>query len=100
MRGNYRVGRVEIRDGSTSRLVVQDHAEESTMDRQPAVVIDKAKLPELLHEMTDPRPGCADPWRQVFLIDSGNDSFGSTFLAKMSQQQENPSHTLLAELKS
>jgi hypothetical protein len=66
------------------------------MDRQPAVVIDKAKLPELLHEMTDPRPGCADHWRQVFLIDSVKDNLGSTFLAKMSQQQENPSHTLLA----
>jgi len=37
------VGPVEITEGSTSRLVVQDHAEEATMDRQPAaVVIDKA----------------------------------------------------------
>jgi len=37
-------------------LIVQDYAEEATMDRQPfvAVVIDKAKLPELIHEMTDP----------------------------------------------
>jgi hypothetical protein len=70
------------------------------MDRQPAVVIDKAKLPELLHEMADPRTGCADPWRQAFLIDTGMYSLGSVLLAKMSQQQENPSQTLLAELKS
>ena len=52
MRGNYSVG-VEITEGSTSILiVVQDHAEEATMDRQPAVVavIDKAKLPALIHE--------------------------------------------------
>ena len=57
--------------------VVQDHAEEATMDCQPAVVvIDEALLPELIHEMTDPRPGRADHLRQVFLIDSGNDSFG------------------------
>ncbi len=81
------MGPVEITEGSTSRLVVQDHAEEATMDRQPAaVVIDKAKLLELIHEMTDPRPGCADHLRQVFLIDSGKDGLGSTFLAKMSQQ--------------
>src|SRR2546422_6805425 len=57
MRWNYRVGPVEITECSTSRLVVQDHAQEATMDRrQPAVVIDKAKLLELIHEMIDPRP--------------------------------------------
>jgi hypothetical protein len=37
-------------------LVVQDYAQEATVDRQPAAagVIDEAKLPELIHEMTDP----------------------------------------------
>jgi len=37
-------------------LVVQDHAEEATLHDQPAVaaVIDKAKLPELIHEVTYP----------------------------------------------
>jgi hypothetical protein len=52
------------------------------MDHQPAagaIVIDKAQLLELVHEMTDPRPGCAHPLRQVFLIDSGEDNLGSTF---------------------
>jgi hypothetical protein len=36
--------------------VVQDHAEEATVDCQPAAVavIDKAQLSELIHEMTDP----------------------------------------------
>ena len=36
--------------------VVKDYTEEATLNRQPAVaaVIDKAKLPELIHEMTDP----------------------------------------------
>ena len=69
------------------------------MDHQPAAgaaVIDKAQLPELVQGMTDPRPGGAHHLRQVFLIDSGNDNFGSTFLAKMSQQQENPCQALLA----
>ena len=90
------MGRAEIRDSTTSRLVEQDYAQEATMNRQPAAVIDKAKLPELLHEMIDSRPGCAHHSRQVFLIDSGKDNLGSTFLAKMSQQEENPSQTLLA----
>ena len=54
-------------------LVVQDHAQEATVDRQPVVigVIDKAQLPELVHEMTDPRPGCADHFCQVILTHSG-----------------------------
>ena len=71
------------------------------MDRQPGftVVIDKAKLPELIHEMTDPRPGCADHLCQVFLIDPGNYSLGPALLAKMGQQQENPSQALFARIE-
>ena len=58
------------------------------MDRQRAVaiVIDKAELPELIHEMTDPRPGGAHHLCQVFLIEAAMYSFGSAFLAKMRQQ--------------
>jgi hypothetical protein len=94
-----------LREGALSSyfldttLVVQDHAQEAAVNRQPpgeAFVIDKAQLLELIHEMTDPRPSRADHLRQVFLIDSGMYSFSSTFLPKMSQQQENPSQTLLA----
>lgn len=61
------------------------------MNRQPTVVIDKAKLPELIQEMTGPRSGCADLLRQVFLIDSGMYSLGPALLAKMIRQEENPS---------
>ena len=41
---------------------MQDYAEEAIIDRQIAavVVIDKAKLLELIHEMTDPGPGRAN----------------------------------------
>ena len=58
---------------------MQDYAQETTVNRQRAVVrvIDKAQRPELVHEMTDPRPGGADHLGQVFLIDSGMDGFGS-----------------------
>ena len=99
MRGNYGMGRVVAAEGLTARLFVQDHAEEATMDLQPSggpVVIDKTQLPELVHEMTDPRPGGAHHLRQVFLIDSGQNTLGATFLAEMRQQQETPGQTLLA----
>ena len=69
------------------------------MDCQPAagaVVIDKPQFSELVHEMTDPRPGSAHHLRQVFLIDSGEDTLGAAFLAKIRQQQETPGQTLLA----
>ena len=69
-------------------LVAQDHAQEAAVNRQRAAarVINEAQRPELVHEMADPRPGGADHLGQVFLIDSGMDSFGSAFLAKMRQQ--------------
>ena len=69
------------------------------MNLQPAagaVVIDKTQLLELVHEMTDPRPGGAHHLRQVFLIDSGKDTLGAAFLAEIRQQQETPGQTLLA----
>ena len=68
------------------------------MDSQFAavVVIDAATVSELIHEMTDPRPGCADHLCQGFLIDSGKHNFGPVFFAKLGQQQEGPSQTLLA----
>ena len=70
------------------RLIVQDYAPEAAVDRQAtaARVIDKAELPELIHELTDPRAGGADHLGQVFLIDSRVDSFGPAILAKMREQ--------------
>lgn len=99
--GNNRVVRVDFTQGSTSRLVVQERAEEATMNRQPASVVDKAQLLEfvLVHEMTVPRPGCARHSRPVFLIELGKDNLGSIFLAKMSQQKENPGQTLLTGIE-
>src|ERR1035441_6151238 len=74
--------------GSQVMLFAQDHAQEAVVNRQRAVarIIDKAHRPELVHEMTDPRPRGADHLRQVLLIDSRMDGFGSAFLAKMRQQ--------------
>ena len=71
------------------------------MNRQPVVlaVIDEAQLPELIHEMTDTRPGCADHLGQVILTDFRKHEFGSAFLAEMSEQQEDARETLFARIK-
>ncbi len=58
------------------------------MDRQSAaVVVDQAKVPELLQKATNLRSGRADHLRQAILTDSGKYSFGSAFLAIVSEQQ-------------
>ena len=92
------MGPREMTEGWTSKLVVQDHAQKPAMDRQPAVVavIDKAQLPEFVHEMADSRSGRANHLRQTLLIDARKYRFRSTFLPKMRQQQQHPSQTLLA----
>ena len=67
------------------------------MDGQSAVIIvDKAVLPEPVHEVTDPGPGRTDHLCEGILIDSGDHRFSLAFLAKMRKQQENPSQTLFA----
>jgi hypothetical protein len=77
----------EFTAASSSELVAQDYAAETAVDRHfSAVVLDKAKLPELIHEKIDPGPGCADHLCQDFLTDPGNYSFGRALLAKMGQQ--------------
>lgn len=75
---------------------MQDGDEEVPIDRQSAVVMDKALLPELIHKMIDPRPGGAHHLRQIGLDHSGNDSFVPAILGPVSQRQENPSQALLA----
>ena len=78
---------------------MQDDAQQATVDGEPAVVVDEAKLFKLVHEMTDARPGGADHLRQTLLIDSGEDCFGTAFFAKMGKQQENSSQALLARVE-
>ena len=75
---------------------MQDNAQEAAVDGEPAVVVDEAKLFELVHEMTDARPGGADHLRQTLLIDSGDHYLRTAFFAKMRKQQENSSQPFLA----
>jgi hypothetical protein len=77
---------------------VQYDAEEAVVDRQaPGIaIVDETEPPELVHEVTDARTGCADHPRQVILADPGKNTFGPAFLAKVRQQQEDPRQTPLA----
>ena len=80
---------------------MQDHAEQATVDHQTVAiaVIDKAQLPELIHEMTDPRTGCAHHLCKSILTDSGQHRFSFALLSKMSEQQEDPRQTLFARVE-
>ncbi len=60
------------------------------------VIVNKSILPELIHEMTDPRPGCTDHFCECILAYPGNNGLGFIFLAEMRKQQKNPSQTLFA----
>ena len=69
-------------------LVVQNYAPEATIESQRAAggVIHKAQLPELIHEMTDPRPGGANHLCQVFLAEQ----IGTEACAKLYRQAIHP----------
>ena len=84
------------------RLVARDDASKAPMDRQArfSVVVDEAELPELVHEVIDPRTGRADHLGQVLLIDSGHDRLGLAVGAEMGQQQEQAASRFSLELKS
>src|SRR5665213_2549424 len=61
-----------------------------------AVVVDKAQLPELVHEMTDPRACRADDLGQRVLADPGRDRLRSAFLAEIGQHEEGSGQALFA----
>ena len=69
------------------------------MNLQPAVVVNKSQFPEPVHEKADPRAGCAYHFRQYLLTDLGNYGLGCAFLAKMSEQQEDPGQPLFARIE-
>jgi hypothetical protein len=63
-------------------LPMQEDVEKRTMNVQATVVFDEAKLPELVHELVNPRPSGADHFRQNFLTDLRHHRLGGPFLAK------------------
>lgn len=56
---------------------MKDDVQERTMDCQTTVVLDKTERLELIHKVVDPRAGCPDHTRQIFLTDLGDDLFRS-----------------------
>ena len=78
---------------------MQNYAQQAAVDRQAIGVIDKAKLLELHHKMADPRSRRAHHLRQVFLINTWKDSFGSAFLAKMCKQQKDSGQAFLTRVE-
>ena len=92
----------EITGGLTLALVAQVHAEEAAMDRQPAtrsVVIDKAQLFELIHEITNSRPGGAYNFREGLLTDLGDHPSILAVLANTGKGQEDSRQTPLAGIE-
>src|SRR5580704_3485508 len=69
-------------------LIVQDDVDERTVNFEGAVVFDKAKAPELVHEKADSRTGRADHLRQHFLIDPGNYLLRLSVFSEIGQQEE------------
>ena len=78
---------------------MQDDAQQPAVNRQAVGVIDEAELLEFHHKMADARARRANHLRQMFLINSGEDSFGSAFLAKMREQQQNSRQAFLAGIE-
>ena len=62
------------------------------MDLQPApVIVNEAQFPEIVHEVANPRPGCAYHLGEGLLTDRGDYSRGYAFLAELRKQEQNPS---------
>jgi hypothetical protein len=64
-----------------------------------AVVLNKTRLAEPVHEEVDTGPGGSDHLRQGFLRDLRNQRFRIPHLAEFRHQQEDSRQTLLAEVK-
>ena len=56
----------------------------------------KARFSEPVHANPDAHPACACQSGEGFLTDLGDYSIGRAFLAKMSEQEQNPSQSLFA----
>ena len=69
------------------------------MDLQCTVVLDKAQLPKLVHEMTHTRSRRADHLREGLLADLRENGLRSAFLAKIGQQEQSARQPLLARVE-
>ena len=69
------------------------------VDVLSGVVLDKAELPESVHEKADARTSCSHHFRQSCLTESGNRHFGHTFRSETCHQQKNARQSLFAGIE-
>src|SRR6267143_2004657 len=77
-------------------LLVQDNTQEGIVDLDLAVVLDEAQFPELVHEKIDPRPRCANHFRQHLLRYSGKHLLRLALRAIAREQQQSARQPFLA----
>src|SRR4029077_14649060 len=84
-------------------LVVENDVEQRTVDLQsaldPAGVLNETQFSESVHEEAYSRTRGSNHVCKRFLAYFGNNSLGHTFLAEMSQQQENAGQPLFTGIK-
>src|SRR3989442_3194943 len=79
--------------------IAEDDVEQRAVDLQPAVILDEAQLPELVHEEADARAGRADHLRQRFLADLRHDGFRPPFLADIASNLAMPPQALFPRVE-
>src|SRR6476620_2567705 len=64
-------------------LFAQHHTQERTIHFEMAIVVDKTKFAELVHEVADARSSCSDHLREYFLTDLCHDWLRPALLAEV-----------------
>jgi hypothetical protein len=80
-------------------LVAKNDAQQRTVDRQLAIVVNKAKPFEFVHEEANARPGRPDHLRKRLLADLRGDRLGPSLFAKIREQQKSPGQALFARVE-
>jgi len=78
---------------------MKDHIQQRFVHADTAVVFDKAKLAEAVHEEADPGSRSADHIRQGLLGDRRNQCLRLSRSSELGHQQKNPRQALFAGIK-
>jgi hypothetical protein len=80
-------------------LIVENHAQQGTVDFNVTVVINKTQFPKFVHEETHAGSRRSDHLRQCLLTDFRYDWLRPTLFAKIRQKQKDPRQPLLARIE-
>src|ERR1700680_1985532 len=81
-------------------LLVQDNTQEGIVDLKSAIIVlNEAEFPKFIHEEIDPRPRCANHFRQRLLRYFGNRRLGMVLQPIASKQQKSAGKQFLAGVK-